>query len=264
MSHMSDSQSVLSFEDVSFSFGVHRVIENASFSIEEKGFVCVIGPNGGGKTTLLKLALGLLSPEKGKILVFGGPPAALRKRIGYVPQSSRVDPLFPITVQEVVLSGRLGISSLFKPFRSNDRIAAGQALEQVGLSHCANRPFSSLSGGQQQRILIARALASEPEMLLLDEPTANLDQQVESEFLELLVAINRTLTVVLVSHDLAFVAPVARKAVCVNRRVCVHPTSHITGDVIRELYGSDVHAVRHDRLFSQAFEAEGRTGCPHS
>lgn len=254
----------LAVENLSFSFGKHRVIESADFSIESGDFVCVIGPNGGGKTTLLKLVLGLLTPGSGRIEVLGLSPRAASPRVGYVPQNARLDPLFPITVLEVVLMGRLGRGSLFGPYSRKDREAATKALEDVGLGDLGARPYSALSGGQQQRVLIARALASGPDLLMLDEPTANLDRRVETEFTGLLREINRRMTVVMVSHDLGFVAPVARKALCVNRRIHMHPTAHITGDVIRDLYGGDVHVVQHHRDYSPEFEREGKDGCPHS
>jgi zinc transport system ATP-binding protein len=239
---------VLSFENVSFAYGVVPVLENASFSIAKGESVCIVGPNGGGKTTLVKLILGLLEPSAGDIRVFGGSPKTNRRRIGYMPQHLLYDPLFPVTARDIVLMGRLrsgGMRGLFGWPDREDRGAAAEALRQVGMEDFSRRPFSSLSGGQRQRVLIARALAGRPDLLLLDEPTSNVDTLVEARLLDLLHELNERMTIMMVTHDLGFVSEMVEKVVCVNRRVVVHPTSDISGEIIHDIYGGHVRMVQH-------------------
>jgi len=205
-----------------------------------------VGPNAGGKTTLLKLILGLLKPTSGSIQVLGLPPAKACSRIGYMPQHANLDPLFPVSVLDVVLMGRMGNGKRFGFFGKSDREKAEEALRKVELQDVRNRSFSDLSGGQHQRVLIARALVTDPDLLLLDEPTSNVDAAVETELFELLNHLNEKMTVVLVTHDLGFVSGYVKRVACVNRRVVVHATHEISGEMINELYGSEVQMVRHD------------------
>ena len=171
--------------------------------------MCIVGPNGGGKTTLVKLILGLLRPQRGEVRVFGQPPHRARLRVGYMPQHVQHDPQFPVTVMDIVLMGRLGQGVLGWPGRA-DRRAAIDALAQVGMEEFRRRPFADLSGGQRQRVLIARALCCKPDLLLLDEPTSNVDSLVEARLLDLLRDLNRQMTIVMVSHDLGFVSGLVR------------------------------------------------------
>jgi zinc transport system ATP-binding protein len=241
----------LTCRDLQFGYDGQPVLQNVNITIPAGDFVCVVGPNGSGKTTLLKLALGLLKPTKGSIEVFGQRPDHSRGRIGYVPQHPRLDPLFPVSAMDVVLMGRLGNTRTLGAWRAADRRQALQNLAEVGLTDHAGRHFASLSGGQKQRVLIARALAGQPELLLLDEPTAGLDAHIEEGFYRLLQDLNQRLTIVLVSHDLGFVSGFVRSVVCVGPEVVVHPTSEITGQVIADLYGSDMRLVRHDHRCSE-------------
>ena len=200
-------------ENLDFSFGRIPVLEKASLQIADKEFVCIVGPNGGGKTTLLKLLLGLLEPQAGIVSVFGKNPVLGRKWIGYLPQHANLDAKFPVTALDVVLMGRLGKTRGFGFYTKIDRSAARDMLARVGLEQLGNRPMAALSGGQRQRVLIARALVSNPRMLLLDEPTASLDDFVERELYELLQELNKELTVVVVTHDIAFVSSYVEKVV---------------------------------------------------
>jgi zinc transport system ATP-binding protein len=246
--HSGVEERVLELENVSFSYdGRLPVLENVTLSIVERDFVSVIGPNGGGKTTLLKLILGLLEPGEGEVRVLGTTPIRARPRIGYMPQLAAMDPQFPVQVLDVVLMGRLGVRPGASRLGKNDRVAASVALNRVGLGGLETRPFSQLSGGQRQRVLLARALASDPALVLLDEPAANLDQKVERDFFELLRELNRDSTVVLVSHDLGFVRSFVRTVVCVHKRVHVHPTSALDGEAIHRLYDGEVRVVHHDQ-----------------
>lgn len=234
---------------VSFAYNATPVIEDASFVIPRGDFTAVVGPNGGGKTTLLKLMLGLLRPNTGTIRVLGESPQRAARRVGYVPQNFQYDARLPVTVADVVRMGHLGHEhSWWTSLQaSNEEVRA--ALEAVGMAGLERRPFADLSGGQQQRVLIARALATQPEMLMLDEPTASLDAAAEREVLELLQRLHRHLTIILVTHDLGFVSAAVTDVLCVNRRVRRHPTTavgQITGELLESLYGQDRLIVRHD------------------
>ena len=239
------STAIISFKDVDFYYNSDPILKDVNLEIHPGEFVSIIGPNGGGKTSLLLLALGMLRPNRGTVQVFGRAPERERSRLGYVPQFTRFDPLFPVTVYDVVQMGRLG-RFWTGPYRKEDREAALAALEQVGLGELRRRSFAELSGGQRQRVLIARALATEPEILLLDEPTANVDRLATDKLYELLVDLNQRLTVVLVSHDLGIVSRFVSSVVCVNKTVLTHPVSELTGEMIRDLYGGEIALVRHD------------------
>lgn len=245
MTNPKNSSPILEIKDLTFFYGSHLVLEKANLSLSDRDFVSLIGPNGGGKTTLLKLILGLLVPQSGSIRVFGKDPREARYDIGYMPQTVKFDPQFPVTVLDVALMGRLGKERLVGPYRSSDRTAALKALREVGLAEVVERPFSSLSGGQQQRVLIARALACEPKLLLLDEPTSSLDIHVEEEFYKLLEELNQRLTIVLVSHDVGFVSHFVKTIVCVNQKVTSHPSSQITSEIISQTYGATMRMLHH-------------------
>jgi zinc transport system ATP-binding protein len=240
-----DTSAIL-VKGLSFSYDGHLVLEDVNLSISQGDFASVVGPNGGGKTTLLKLVLGLLRPLCGEVSVFGMHPKEARERIGYMPQHSQLDPQFPATVMDVALMARLGHGRPFGPYSRKDKEIVSRALNQVGLYELHKKPFSSISGGQRQRLLIARALACEPELLLLDEPSANLDLVMEGDLYELLRTLNQELTVVMVSHDLGFVSKFVKSVICVKRKVVMHPTSEITGEIINEMYGSPMKMVRHN------------------
>lgn len=245
---------VIKADNVSFSYENRHVVQDVHLEIHPHDFVSIVGPNGGGKTTLIKLFLGLLHPSSGCVEVFGLKPEQARNRIGYMPQHAHLDPQFPVNVMDVVLMGRLGMGRRFGPFSRKDKKAAEQALERLKMWDLRKRHFSDLSGGQRQRVLIARALACEPELLLLDEPTAGLDAIVESEFYDLLKGFSADLTVVMVSHDLGFVSKLVNKVVCVKRNVVTHPTTEITGEIINQVYGAPMKMVRHDLTESKELQ----------
>ena len=172
-------------------------------------------PNGGGKSTLLKLILGLLEPNEGSLRILNRPPSKARSAIGYVPQAMRFDPLFPITALDIALMGRLDRLKL-GPFSRECREVAMSCLEAVDMAEEAKVPFSDLSGGQRQRVMIARALACEPQILLLDEPTANIDLSIEAQFLEILRKLHGKMTILLVTHDLDIISEIGDSALCVQ------------------------------------------------
>jgi zinc transport system ATP-binding protein len=236
----------ISARNLTFTYGGPPVLEDATFTVEQGDFASIVGPNGGGKTTLLKLILGLLQPTRGEILVNNRPPAEARPLIGYMPQQANLDPSFPINVTEIVLMGRLTPGMAPGPFGRKDRHLVTEIIEMMGLDTVSKRSLSELSGGQRQRVLIARALACQPKILLLDEPTAHLDLHLEDEFLEILKELNQRMTVVMVSHDLGFVASCVNRCVCVNRHVHLHPTSAPKADLIHSMYGDRVRLIRHD------------------
>lgn len=242
---------VIDIEHVTFGYDGEPALRDVDLHVHQGEFVSLVGPNGGGKSTLLKLVLGLLQPDRGTVRVFGLPPRKARPRIGYMPQHAHHDPRFPATVIEVVLMGRLDRFSPLGPFRAKDRQQALHALEQVGLADIARKPFSDLSGGQRQRVLVARAIAPRPHLLLLDEPTSHIDVGAANEFHNLMERLNRDQTILIVSHDIGFVSSHVERVVCVNRDVQVHPTSELTGAVLRDIYGSDIRLVRHDHRCSE-------------
>lgn len=242
---MSPPAPAIAFSGVSFAYRVRPVLETASFAIAPRETVCLVGPNGGGKSTVLKLILGLLTPTAGAVSVLGGEPRLAQRRVGYMPQHIRFDPRFPVSVMEVVLAGRLAGNRPGFFSRADRRIAAG-VIEEMELGEHRDEPFAELSGGQQQRVLIARALAVEPEILLLDEPTAMVDAHLETRLLEKIRQLHRRLTLILVSHDVAFVAALVERVICINRTVSEHPVDTLTAATLEGLYGHGVQAVRHD------------------
>lgn len=239
-----NSSPAIGITDVCFGYETQEVLHNVSLTVAERDFVAFVGPNGGGKTTLLKLILGLLKPRHGTVRVFGDAPEDVHARMGYVPQHLVYDLRFPATVFDVVLMGRVGRHFL-GPYRRRDREAASDAIEKVRLSGFGKRPFSELSGGERQRVLIAQALASEPDILLLDEPTANVDSLVEHTIYELLRDLHQHLTVILVSHNLNVVTSYVSHVACVNRTVDVHSVSEVTAKTIQAAYGTDLAILDH-------------------
>ncbi len=236
--------------DLNFAYDDIRILCNVNLDIHAGDSICIVGPNGGGKTTLMKLILGLLSPDSGSIRIFGESPAEARLRVGYVPQYAKYDPQFPISVLDVVLMGRLA-GTLHNRYSTTDKNVGMQALGQVGLADLAARPFASVSGGQRQRTLIARALASGGEILILDEPTANIDHESEVKFLDLLRDLNTKMTILMVTHEVGFASSFFKRIACVNRQVVIHPTSELTGQLIQEMYGGDLKMIRHDHRCSE-------------
>ena len=218
---MCGTRHVIEVTDLCFSYGEREVLHNVSFLLPTQSFVVVVGPNGGGKSTLLRLLLGSLKPRYGTVKVFGENPAAARHRIGFVPQTVTYDPDFPLTVTDAVALGRGG-ARLFGGITQSDRKAADDALQLVGLDGLGGRLFSELSGGQRQRAIIAQALCTDPELLLLDEPTANVDSQTERSLYRLFEQLSKRKTVVLVSHNLSIVAAHATHLLCVNRTIDLH------------------------------------------
>ncbi|MFA6506505.1 MAG: ABC transporter ATP-binding protein [Treponemataceae bacterium] len=209
----------LRFEGVRFSYGSVPVLDEASFHIHEGEFVGLVGPNGTGKTTVLRLLLGLAEPDSGRIEVFGKAPKEVRDTIGYVPQHASYDPAFPISVKEVVRMGRLKSSS--RRYTADDDRAVLTAMETADVRELSGRAYSALSGGQRRRVLVARALATEPRFLVLDEPTANMDGESEARLFRALGELKGKTTILVVTHDTGFVSALTDVVLCVGERA--HP-----------------------------------------
>ncbi len=218
------SATSIEFTGVSFGYTDFFVLEDISFSIASGDFVGIIGPNGGGKTTLLKLLLGLLEPTMGAVTIFGHTVHKAKEHceIGYVPQHiSHVDFTFPATVEEVVKSGRTARRKIMRPWNKADALAVEKTLHLTGVFDLRNTPIGELSGGQRQRVFIARALSGEPKILILDEPTVGVDSAAVNQFNTLLTELNRkqNMTIVMVSHDIEAVTALAKKIITVNKRI---------------------------------------------
>jgi zinc transport system ATP-binding protein len=236
---------VIELEDVSFSYGGAPVLERVSLEVPAGEFLGLVGPNGGGKSTLLKLVLGLLAAQSGRVWLLGEEPALTRHRAGYVPQYATFPRDFPVSVEDTVLLGRLGRTRWWGGYTGKDRERARRAMRETETAELARRPLATLSGGQLQRVLIARALAGDPEVLLLDEPTANIDLRVEGDIFELLKALSARLTIVVVSHDVGFISQYVSRVACLNRTLLCHQTDALTGATIEALYGTPVRMIHH-------------------
>ncbi|OUJ19226.1 ABC-type Mn/Zn transport system ATPase component [Methanonatronarchaeum thermophilum] len=231
----------IELKNVSLSFDGADALKQIDLSIDEGSFVGLVGPNGGGKTTLLKIILGLIKPDQGVVSVFGRPPEKTQGKIGYVPQYSDFDPEFPINVREVVEMGRLGRTGFFNRFSKKDKEIVRESLEKVEMADLMDRRISDLSGGQHQRVLIARALATRPEILLLDEPTASIDQKIKENIYELLETLNESgITILVSTHDTGVVYSKMTSIACINQKIVYHGEDEIPLEVFEEAYGAPV------------------------
>lgn len=238
------NEPLISIKNLYFSYDHVPVLENVSFNVAEKEFLAVIGPNGGGKSTLVKLILGLLRPDAGSILVFGKPPSRVSHRFGYVPQDVAINRSFPISVMDVVLLGRLRHGGK-KRVTGSDRKAALDSLDLMGMQGYEDRRIDELSGGQRERVFIARALTTDPDILILDEPTAGVDTAGKTELYSILRELNRTKTIIVVSHDLMVMSSYVTSVACVNQQVYYHDQGEVTGDMIDMGYQCPVELIAH-------------------
>ena len=233
---MATDKPIVQIRDLDFAYNGQTVLEAVNLEIQERDFMAMIGPNGGGKTTLLKLMLGLLRPGRGDIQVMGNSPATISHQIGYVPQDVHINRSFPITALDVVLMGKLAPGKRWSPNRKQDRRDALDALERIDVAGAAQRRIGELSGGQRQRVFIARALVTRPRLLLLDEPTASIDSKGQTNFYRLLKQLNEEVSIVVVSHDLLAVSTYVKSVACVNRRIYYHHQAEITRDMLETMY----------------------------
>ncbi|MBN2571105.1 MAG: metal ABC transporter ATP-binding protein [Ignavibacteriales bacterium] len=219
------------------------ILEDINLKIYEKDFLGIIGPNGGGKTTLLKTILGIIKPTAGQVLLCEG----LEKQncFGYVPQTSHIDYMFPISVLDVVKTGRLSKNKLLKRYNTNDLDTAVDSLEKMDLSKYHNNLFGSLSGGEKQRVLIARALTTNPKILLLDEPTSNVDSKVGHHFYELLNELNKEITIIMVSHDIGAISQNVKKVACLNKKLVYHDSKEISKEMLEKVYHCPIDLIAH-------------------
>ncbi|HEX4963721.1 MAG TPA: metal ABC transporter ATP-binding protein [Thermoanaerobaculia bacterium] len=230
---------------VTFGYGREVVLDHVDLEIVPRDFLAIIGPNGGGKTTLLKVILGLLRPWSGEVVFHLPSGSDPRGRLGYVPQFSTFDKDFPQRVGDMVLMGRLGNAGLLRPYSRADKTAAEAALERLNLTQLARAHVAEVSGGQLQRALIARALVSAPDVLFLDEPTASIDAESRETLRELLADLNRTIPIVVVTHDVTSFAPMVSRIACINRRLFYHGDPDLSREVMEEVYGCPVELVTH-------------------
>jgi zinc transport system ATP-binding protein len=239
--------SIVSIRDLWVCQGEHAVLEDINLDLFAGDFLGLIGPNGGGKSTLLKAMLGLIKPDRGEIVIFDLPPAAARNRMGYVPQKTVFDRSFPVKVLDVVLMGRYSRKGLLHRYGRQDRQAALRALADVGMEDRAGREIGALSGGEQQRVFVARSLVSDPELLLLDEPTAGVDSAQQTDFYDLLCHLNRDLgiAIVLVSHDVTAISTYVSKIACLNQRLYYHGSKELCNEDIEKAYGCPVEMIAH-------------------
>jgi len=231
-----------------------EILSDINLDLEEGKFLGIVGPNGGGKTTFLRVILGLVKPSAGEVLVLGKEPKEMVKRgaFGYLPQHLNVDPDFPATARDVALMGLAGRAGLFRRPSGKDIQKAEEMLATMGMSGYENHTFGSLSGGQQQRVSIARALISDPKLLILDEPSTGIDVVGQEDFYHLLKGIQKRLdlSIIMVSHDIGVISTYVDEIACLNRTLHYHgnPLGAFNDEVLRELYGKSMEILMHSTL----------------
>jgi zinc transport system ATP-binding protein len=230
------SATIIDIQNLNFSYNGQSVLVNVNFSLRAGDFMVMIGPNGGGKTTLIKLMLGLLKADTGTVRIFGQSPQSVSHRIGYVPQDVHINKNFPVSALDVVLMGNIRPGRGWSRPSRQDRAAAMEALRLVEMGAFGNQRIGELSGGQKQRVLVARALVTNPELLFLDEPTASIDTKGQGEFYALLKELNKTITIIIVSHDLMVISGYVKSVACVNQRFHYHGHAEITGEMVEMMY----------------------------
>lgn len=219
-------KNIIKIKNLDFCYKIKPILKDINLTIDEGDFIGIIGPNGGGKTTLLKIIIGMLQPHRGKVKVFNKSPKESRDRFGYVPQSYHIDKFFPITTLEVVMLGMVK-NSFFSFFSKKQKEKAKDLLEKVGLKNFINKPFGKLSGGQIQRALIARSLISDPDILILDEPIANIDQDSEKLIFDILLNSDKKRTILMVSHDIHTIINKVKKVLVVNCKLEILNTTEV-------------------------------------
>jgi zinc transport system ATP-binding protein len=230
------NQTIIETHNLHFSYNGQPVISGVNLKVKSGDFLAMIGPNGGGKTTLLKLMLGLLKADSGSIRIFGKPPKEVSHRIGYVPQNIHINQNFPISPLDVVLMGKLKPGRDWSRHAKEDRMEALQALERLGVGKYSNHRIGELSIGQKQRVFIARALVTDPDILFLDEPTASIDTKGQNEFYAILKELNQKITIIVVSHDLMVISRYVKSVACVNQSLHYHGHAELTGEMIEMMY----------------------------
>lgn len=238
-------KTILDIENVSFNYGKINVLKEINLQVKEEEFIGLIGPNASGKTTLLKLILGLLKPDSGKINVFGQTPSKHHEHIGYVPQYVSFNRDFPITVLQTIQTACVRNNPFNKLDKNKRNELVHTAMQTVGVDSIANKSIQTLSGGMMQRVLIARALAAEPKLLILDEPTANVDAKVEEDIFAMLKSYNSHMTIMVVSHDIGFISSYVDRVACLSNTLECHSIEGINADLIKDLYADPVKLIHH-------------------
>jgi len=236
---------LLSIKNLYAGYEHETILQEINLEVYPADFIGVIGPNGGGKTTLLKVILGLLPPQRGDVRVLGMTPKDGRRFIGYVPQFVDSDRDFPISVWETVSLGLVSGWSPFRRFTKQEQARIDQALDVVGISNLRGKPMGELSGGQRQRVFIARALVSDPKLLLLDEPTASIDPNVTQDVYELLGRLNASMAILLITHDMMAVSSYTKTIACLNRKLIYHNGKELTPEMLDSVYGCPVDLIAH-------------------
>lgn len=237
--------SVIELCGANCSYGKNQILKNINLSVKASEFLGLIGPNAAGKTTLVKVILGLIPLDSGTISVLGDRPERSRRKIGYVAQKPEINRQFPITVRDAVMLGRMGSQHFLGSYSAFDKKTTDEILLLLNITDIADKKLIELSGGQLQRVWIARALVSEPEILILDEPTSNIDLITEENIFGVLKEYNSTMTILLVSHDIAFISSYVNRVACINKTLICHDVGSINGKTIEELYGIDVNMIHH-------------------
>ena len=239
------AKEVIRLDDIWVHYDGIPVLEGINLSVEPNKFLGIIGPNGGGKTTLLKVILGLIKPTRGNISVLGQLPEKGRKSIGYISQYTLFDRDFPVSVSDAVLMGRYGKAGLYRRYSEEDKRAAKEALKTVDMLNYQNRQVGKLSGGEQQRVFIARALATDPKILLLDEPTASIDPNMQAEFYELIESLKQRMSVVMVSHDISAVSIHVDQIACLNHQLFYHGSKEVSAEALEKTYRCPIQLIAH-------------------
>ncbi len=239
------TKELVKLTNLCFSYNGIPILHNINLTISQQDFLGIIGPNGSGKTTLLKIILGLLKPNEGEVKVFNTTPVRGRKNIGYVPQTRHFDKDFPINVFDVVLMGLLSKTGVIKKYSKSDKILAQEKLDIVGMLDFKHKQIGELSEGQKQRVYIARALISNPKLLLLDEPTASIDPCMQEGIYELLDNFKKDMAVVLVSHDIGVISRYVTKVACLNVELFFHDKKEIKAEDFEKIYKCPVDMIAH-------------------
>ncbi|MFC1607027.1 metal ABC transporter ATP-binding protein [Candidatus Latescibacterota bacterium] len=249
---MTDSHDI-ELRNVRFSYNSSLILQDIDLTVARNDFLVIIGPNGGGKTTLVKLMLGLLTPDSGTVSVFGERPSNSAYRIGYVSQDVLIRKEFPLTVQDVVLMGRMRYRNRVRRHTRDDLLAVEHALETAEILDFRSDRVNDLSGGQRQRVSIARALATEPDILVLDEPTASIDMQGQSKVYEILKELNDRMTIIVVSHDFVLTLGFAKTVAHVNKTAHVHKSLDFTPEMLSRLTESSLKHICPVELITQGY-----------
>lgn len=239
---------LIKIEDLSVAYDGKTVLRDVNLTVYENDFLGIIGPNGGGKTTLVKTVLGLKKANKGKIFFFRDGKETEHITMGYLPQYSSIDKNFPISVQEVILSGLSSQKSLMSRFTSRQHGQVEEVINRMGLEGLENRPIGALSGGQLQRALLGRAIISNPDVLILDEPSTYIDKRFEAKLYELLIEINKECAIILVSHDIGTVLQNVKSIACVNETLHYHPDTEVSADWLEKNFNCPIELLGHGQL----------------